>query len=134
MSEREIVSLKHKASGFVIYGEVYREDEHNIWLAPSGDGWYKLCFHIHRNLKTMPHEDFGRACKGNHVVGYYLCKQRDHHLIFDDDGDIPWVDEKALTFLDETPDIKIIVEINGKTSSLSEISEETLLNIRKEKL
>ena len=41
---------------------------------------------------------------------------------------ISWQHARPIT----KPDIKITVEINGELKSLSEISEETLLNIRKE--
>jgi len=41
---------------------------------------------------------------------------------------ISWQHARPIT----KPDIKITVEINGEPKSLSEISEETLLNIRKE--
>ena len=143
MSEKEdargIVSLREKSDGRMIFGHLGCEGrlggpDTDTHIYIDSVGYEKSHFHIHRNLAAMPHKDFGRKCvEADIIKGYYLTQDRDgDHRTHRNSGSRVGNAGRSIAFLDETPDIKITVEINGKTSSLSDISEETLLNIRRE--
>lgn len=134
--KREIVSLRHRDNGNIHFIRVNYEDGECLYET-GGNAWRKSSFHIRRNLAAMPHDDFGRKCEvwnddeTDKEVRTFNAKRETSYYpyaVLDEKGYFStW---KHYRFLDETPDIKITVEINGEISSLSEISEETLLRIR----
>jgi hypothetical protein len=132
MKDREIVSLRHRATGRMVFGHVTSESESVITI--DGMHFISTDWHIHRNLAAMPHEDFGRKigtpCQ---ATATFVSKDKDGTVsyMYGADQDMSYTTRgQGFTFLDETPDIKITVEIGGKISTLSDISEETLLKIR----
>lgn len=130
--KREIVSLRHKEYGYMVIGELHGEDGNYYYFGEGSTRSHtKYLYHIHRNLAAMPHEDAYRRCNVDYSDGYYLGEflNSQPHWFVKKDGQAGFGHD--LTFLDDPPAIKITCEINGKLSTLSEISEETLLNIRR---
>lgn len=129
--KREIVSLRHKDSGDIMFFKVTAEN--NETIHSRGRTHYKEFYHIHRNLAVMPHEYFGRALtfKGyGEQSRHLLAVLNNGRIVFHNTKYDTWGAEMDATFLDDTPDIEITVKIGGVISTLSEISEETLLRIR----
>ena len=138
--EKEIVSLRRRDGDDIMFIRVDRETDDII--ASDGRVHYKSQYpHIHRNLKAMPHKDFGRACEvdGSDANPHWFLAPWGMYAVgkgtifVDAQNTVRSRSKGKITFLDETPEIKITIEINGEQSSLSDISEETLLRIRNKK-
>ena len=149
--EREIVSLRNKEDGMMVFGywggtsicdghDCYGIVDSSALFVPHPKyrAFRKDRWTIHRNLAAIPDEDFGRKLESRYAsekyYGPYICLGRNpfkagsYMTVAPSDGIMyNWED---VCFLDDTPDIKITVEIGGKETSLV-TSEETLQNILK---
>ena len=124
MSEdtREIVSLRDKENGQMTFGHVTSEqaildgNPSNNWIFVDDTKYRKNSYHIHRNLAAMPHEDFGRKCKGStDREDYYLHHAPGHYTeychVVGKTGIKDFDYFSSVTFLDDIPKI---YEIDGK--------------------
>lgn len=93
-------------------------------------------------VEEFPDEDFGRACLCTDNIsgkcdekGIYIEKNRDtdktypHRIRVDDNVSV--YTRRKVEFIGDEPAIEITVKVDGKEGKLKDISEETLLNIKR---